>query len=58
VLDLSCNELQTVPYTLGLMDRTLRSLKLEGNRMRWLRQSVLDKGTVHVLQYLRDKIET
>jgi Leucine-rich repeat (LRR) protein len=58
VLDLSCNELQTVPFTLGLMDRTLRSLKLEGNRMRWLRQSVLDKGTVHVLQYLRDKIET
>jgi hypothetical protein len=55
-LDVSYNDLQTVPFTLGLMQRTLRTLKLEGNRMRWLRQSVLDKGTVKVLEFLRDKI--
>jgi Leucine-rich repeat (LRR) protein len=58
VLDLSYNELQTVPFTLGLMHQSLRTLKLEGNRMRWLRQSVLDRGTPTVLEFLREKIAT
>ncbi|CUI15217.1 leucine-rich repeat protein, putative [Bodo saltans] len=56
LLDLSSNELSNVPNTIGLMKHHLRQLSLEGNRIRWLRQETLSKGTVAVLQYLEDRI--
>ena len=52
--DLQNNDLTNVPPRLGLL--SLRSLLLTGNRIKWLRQSVLDKGTPAVLQFLRDRI--
>lgn len=56
LLDISSNELSTIPNTLGLMKGHLRQLLMEGNRVRWLRQETLSKGTSAVLQFLEDRI--
>ena len=56
LLDLSCNNLKSIPYTLGNTKEHLRTLALEGNGIKWLRSSVLSKGTSAVLQFLFDKI--
>ncbi|PIK48423.1 hypothetical protein BSL78_14724 [Apostichopus japonicus] len=56
-LDLQNNDIRQVPPELGKME-SLRSLQLGGNAFRNPRAAVLAKGTVALLQYLRDKIPT
>ncbi|XP_033107307.1 leucine-rich repeat-containing protein 40-like [Anneissia japonica] len=56
-LDLSNNDIGEVPPELGLIE-SLRSLQLSGNRFRNPRPAVLNKGTVSLLAYLRDRIPT
>lgn len=55
-LDLTNNDLSVLPYCLGLMGPTLRSLMLEGNPLRTIRRAILERGTPALLEYLRDKI--
>ncbi|KAJ9472040.1 Plant intracellular Ras-group-related LRR protein 6 [Diplonema papillatum] len=55
-LDLSNNNVSAVPAELGTMP--LRALALEGNPLKAIRRGVLEKGTVAVLAYLRDKMST
>jgi len=53
-LSLANNDLVDVPLAIGTM--SLRSLQLEGNRMKWLRPALLQQGTTAVLKYLKDKM--
>ncbi|KAG1675954.1 hypothetical protein FOA52_014198 [Chlamydomonas sp. UWO 241] len=53
-LDLSNNELATLSPYLGQLTQ-LRSLSLDGNPLRTMRRAVLDKGTLAVLEYLRER---
>lgn len=55
-LMLTNNELVTLPAEMGLMAASLRSLGLEGNRLKTIRRALLDRGTPAVLQYLKDKL--
>ncbi|XP_034213191.1 plant intracellular Ras-group-related LRR protein 6 isoform X2 [Prunus dulcis] len=54
ILDLSQNSLQSVPV--GLLEPSLQALRLDGNPLRSIRRTVLDRGTKAVLNYLKDKI--
>lgn len=54
-LDLSNNNLNSVPPTLGLITQ-LTSLSLHGNSFKSPRVQILEKGTVSILSYLRDRI--
>ncbi|XP_071952369.1 leucine-rich repeat-containing protein 40-like [Antedon mediterranea] len=56
-LDMTNNDIGEVPPELGLVE-SLRSLQLNGNRFRNPRPAVLNKGTVSLLAYLRDRIPT
>ncbi|RXH83107.1 hypothetical protein DVH24_003605 [Malus domestica] len=40
----------------GLLEPSLQALRLDGNPLRSIRRTVLDRGTKVVLQYLKDKI--
>jgi Leucine-rich repeat (LRR) protein len=53
-LDLTNNELQSVPPELGRMN--LRSLHLEGNPSKVPRPALLAKGTPEILKYLRSRL--
>jgi len=53
-LDVRNNRLDRVPPELGLMD--LQSLGLDGNPLRSIKRTILNQGTVAILQYLRYKI--
>lgn len=55
VLNLNNNNISQVPPLLGKMTQ-LRSLEISGNPFRQPRYSILEKGTVEVLSYLRDRI--
>ncbi|XP_070564294.1 leucine-rich repeat-containing protein 40-like [Ptychodera flava] len=56
-LDVQNNSIAQVPPELGNLT-SLRSLQLNGNLFRNPRPAVLAKGTLALLQYLRDKIPT
>jgi Leucine rich repeat len=53
-LDMSNNNLSSLPPSLGLLP--LRALLVDGNAIKTVRRAVLDRGTEHVLAYLRDKL--
>lgn len=55
-LDLSDNDVASVPPVVGRMAPGLRALLLEGNPLRNVRRAVLERGTEAVLAYLRDRI--
>ncbi|XP_074264085.1 plant intracellular Ras-group-related LRR protein 6 isoform X1 [Silene latifolia] len=55
-LDLSDNSIGTLPPELGLLEPSLQALRLDGNPLRSIRRTILDRGTKAVLQYLKDKI--
>ncbi|CAL5341938.1 unnamed protein product [Camellia sinensis] len=55
-LDLSDNNITTLPPELGLLEPTLQVLRLDGNPLKSIRRTILDRGTKAVLTYLRDKI--
>ncbi|KAG4978218.1 hypothetical protein JHK82_037493 [Glycine max] len=55
-LDLSNNNIAVLPPELGLLEPSLQALRLDGNPLRSIRRTVLDKGTKAVLQYLKDKL--
>eukprot|EP00249_Psilotum_nudum_P018527 c26852_g1_i1 orf=594-1856(-) len=57
-LDLSNNDLRTLTPQLGHLDFTLRVLRVDGNPLRSIRRSILERGTKAVLQYLKDKLPT
>lgn len=54
-LDLSENELKEIPPALGELP-LLRDLRIGGNPQRGLRQTVIERGTPVVLEYLRGRI--
>lgn len=54
-LDISYNDIDTVPSHLGAIP-ALQSLKLEGNPQRTIRPMVMDKGSVAVITFLRNRI--
>ncbi|GAB6032220.1 Leucine-rich repeat-containing protein 40 [Chamberlinius hualienensis] len=51
-LDLSNNDLNSLPPKLGHLPH-LKSLSLEGNPLKAIRRDVLQRGTVHLLKFLR-----
>lgn len=55
-LDLSNNNISSLPPELGLLEPSLQALRLDGNPLRSIRRTVLDKGTKAVLKYLKDKL--
>ncbi|GAB2277939.1 Plant intracellular Ras-group- LRR protein 6 [Dionaea muscipula] len=55
-LDLSDNNITTLPPELGLLEPSLQALRLDGNPLRSIRRTILDRGTKSVLKYLKDKI--
>ncbi|CAK9183033.1 unnamed protein product [Ilex paraguariensis] len=55
-LNLSDNNITTLPPELGLLEPSLQMLKLDGNPLRSIRRTILDRGTKAVLAYLKDKI--
>lgn len=54
-LDIRNNALTHLPPQLGFMPR-LRSLSLEGNILRTMRRTVLERGTPALLEYLRSRM--
>ncbi|XP_057528484.1 plant intracellular Ras-group-related LRR protein 6 isoform X1 [Amaranthus tricolor] len=55
-LDLSDNNITTLPPELGLLEPSLQALRLDGNPLRSIRRTILDRGTKAILKYLKDKI--
>ncbi|KAJ6894979.1 Leucine-rich repeat-containing 40 [Populus alba x Populus x berolinensis] len=55
-LDLSDNNISSLPPELGLLEPSLQALRLDGNPLRSIRRTILDRGTKAVLKYLMDKI--
>ncbi|KAJ7948631.1 Plant intracellular Ras-group-related LRR protein [Quillaja saponaria] len=55
-LDLSDNNILALPPELGLLELSLQALRLDGNPLRSIRRTILDKGTKAVLKYLKDKL--
>ncbi|XP_072294641.1 leucine-rich repeat-containing protein 40 [Eucyclogobius newberryi] len=55
-LDLSNNDISTLPPALGLLPR-LTVLLLEGNPLRGIRRDLLTRGTMELLKYLRGRIK-
>ncbi|KAI3755799.1 hypothetical protein L1987_55605 [Smallanthus sonchifolius] len=55
-LRLSDNNISTLPPELGLLEPTLQVLQLDGNPLRSIRRTILDRGTKAMLSYLKDKI--
>ncbi|KAL6314685.1 hypothetical protein AAG906_027032 [Vitis piasezkii] len=55
-LNLSDNSISTLPPELGLLEPSLQALRLDGNPLRSIRRTILDRGTKAVLKYLKDKI--
>ncbi|XP_010935651.1 plant intracellular Ras-group-related LRR protein 6 isoform X1 [Elaeis guineensis] len=55
-LDLSDNNIAALPSELGLLEPSLQVLKLDGNPLRSIRRTILDRGTKAILKYLKDKL--
>jgi Leucine-rich repeat (LRR) protein len=55
-LDVSRNDIGSLPPQLGLLGDELRSLEVGGNTFRVPRYTILEKGTEAVLAWLKDKI--
>ncbi|XP_062169933.1 plant intracellular Ras-group-related LRR protein 6 isoform X1 [Alnus glutinosa] len=55
-LDLSDNNISVLPPELGVLEPSLQALRLDGNSLRSIRRSILDRGTKAVLNYLKDRI--
>ncbi|KAI9185016.1 hypothetical protein LWI28_003410 [Acer negundo] len=55
-LDLSDNNTSTLPPELGLLEPSLQALRLDGNPLRSIRRTILDRCTKGVLKYLKDKL--
>ncbi|XP_076321952.1 leucine-rich repeat-containing protein 40-like [Tachypleus tridentatus] len=55
-LDLTNNSLSSIPYSMGTMP-CLKSLLVEGNPMRSIRRDILQQGTVHLLRWLKSRME-
>ncbi|KAM7504022.1 hypothetical protein LguiB_002926 [Lonicera macranthoides] len=55
-LDLSDNNITIVPPELGLLEPSLQVLRLDGNPLRSIRRTILDRGSKAVLIYLKDRI--
>ena len=55
-LSLTNNNIGSLPPKLGLLGERLRVLRIEGNPLRSIRRSILDKGTSAVLQYLHSRV--
>ncbi|KAB5534659.1 hypothetical protein DKX38_017745 [Salix brachista] len=55
-LDLSDNNISALPPELGLLEPSLQALRLDGNPLRSIRRTILDRGTKAVLKYLMDKL--
>ncbi|KAL0301166.1 UNVERIFIED_CONTAM: Plant intracellular Ras-group-related LRR protein 6 [Sesamum radiatum] len=55
-LNLSDNNISSLPPNLGLLEAHLKVLKLEGNPLRSIRRTILDRGTKAILKYLKDRI--
>ncbi|XP_050218364.1 plant intracellular Ras-group-related LRR protein 6 [Mercurialis annua] len=55
-LDLSDNNISALPPELGLLEPSLQALRLDGNPLRSIRRTILDRGTKAVLSYLKDKL--
>ncbi|XP_064477239.1 leucine-rich repeat-containing protein 40-like [Ornithodoros turicata] len=54
-LDLTNNDLATLPYTLGTMTH-IHCLGVEGNPLRAIRKDILKRGTVHLLKWLQERL--
>uniref|UniRef100_A0A2P2K1C7 Plant intracellular Ras-group-related LRR protein 6 n=1 Tax=Rhizophora mucronata TaxID=61149 RepID=A0A2P2K1C7_RHIMU len=55
-LNLSDNNISALPPELGLLEPSLQALRLDGNPLRSIRRTILDRGTKAILKYLKDKI--
>ncbi|XP_076346434.1 leucine-rich repeat-containing protein 40-like isoform X1 [Tachypleus tridentatus] len=55
-LNLTNNNLSSLPIALGIMSH-LKFLSVEGNPMKSIRRDVIQRGTVHLLRWLRSKME-
>jgi Leucine-rich repeat (LRR) protein len=55
-LDLSDNNITTLPPELGLLEPNLQVLKLDGNPLRSIRRTLLERGTKAILKYLKEKL--
>ncbi|KAJ0101864.1 hypothetical protein Patl1_04608 [Pistacia atlantica] len=61
-LDLSDNNISALPppgavgSMAGLLEPSLQALRLDGNPLRSIRRTILDRGTKAVLKYLKDKL--
>ena len=55
-VNLTNNNIGSLPPKLGLLGEKLRVLRIEGNPLRSIRRSILDKGTAAVLSYLQSRV--
>ena len=55
-LNLTNNNIGSLPPKLGLLGEKLKVLRIEGNPLRSIRRSILDKGTSAVLLYLQSRV--
>lgn len=55
-LNLLNNDISGLPPKLGLLGPKLRVLQLEGNPLRSIRRSIMERGTAAVLEYLQSRI--
>ncbi|KAF8691801.1 hypothetical protein HU200_040203 [Digitaria exilis] len=55
-LDLSDNSITALPAELGLLEPNLQVLKLDGNPLRSIRRTLLERGTKAILKYLKEKL--
>ncbi|XP_055385144.1 leucine-rich repeat-containing protein 40 [Condylostylus longicornis] len=55
ILDLANNNIEQIPPILGNL-KNITSLDLNGNPFRQPRQQILEKGTLTIMAYLRDRI--
>lgn len=56
LLDVSNNELKSLPPQMGKLQDTLRTLLVEGNPLRSIRRNVLTGGTPGLLEYLMSRM--
>ncbi|CDP05894.1 unnamed protein product [Coffea canephora] len=55
-LDLSDNNISALPPELGMLEPSLQVLKLDGNPLRSIRRTILDRGTKAILKYLKERV--